>query len=204
MSCWGIALSLYHVAADLHAQRVILDHSLGKSPLPLMIKSMTWQYNLYKKTTPNTESDDKGSILPILRAWHIPSGCKEISCSICCWMPWLTIWVFASESGLSRKSRLWGHWRQFLNSRLCDPRMGSSSVIITDLQHATVTYTTTATNSLGVVSLLHFENPIWERFSIFSIRNTLVFVWLGYLWIWDRFQAIGIPTMRWGMRLPNS
>ena len=88
--------------------------------------------------------------------------------------------------------------------RLCDPRMGSSSVVITDLQHATVTYNTTATNSLGVVSLLHFENPIWERFSIFSIRNTLVFVWLGYLWIWDRFQAIGIPTMRWGMRLPNS
>ena len=124
MSCWGIALSLYHEAADLHAQRVILDHSLGKSPLPLMIKSMTWQYKLYKKTTPNTESDDKGSILPILRAWHIPSGCKEISCSICCWMPWLTIWVFASESGLSRKSRLWGHWRQFLNRQAMWPPYG--------------------------------------------------------------------------------
>ena len=59
-------------------------------------------------------------------------------------------------------------------------------------------------NPLGVVSLFHFENPIQKRFSIFSIGNTLVFVWLGYLWIWDRFQAIGIPTMRWGMRLPNS
>ena len=136
MSCWGIALSLYHVDADLHAQRVILDHSLGKSPLPLMIKSMTWQYKLYKKTTPNTESDDKGSILPILRAWHIPSGCKEISCSICCWMPWLTIWVFASESGLSRKSRLWGHWRQFLNSQSVTPIWApqSSRATITDLQ----------------------------------------------------------------------
>ena len=65
MSCRGIAVSLYHVAAGLHAQRVIWDHSLGKSPEPLMIQSMTWQYKLYKKTILDTESDDKGPILPI-------------------------------------------------------------------------------------------------------------------------------------------
>ena len=87
--------------------------------------------------------------------------------------------------------------------RLCDPPYG----LLECSHHGLTTcdcHVQLPVNPLGVVSLLHFENPILELFSIFSIGNTLVFVWLGYLWIWDQFQAIGIPTMRWGMRLPNS
>ena len=136
MSVWGIALSLYHVAADPHAQRVIWDHSLGKSPAPLMINGNDLATQTVQKQHPTLSQMTRVQSCQSI-AWHIPSGCKEISCSICCWMPWLTIWVFASESGLSRKSRLWAHWRQFLNRQAVTPIWAPQvllSATITDLQ----------------------------------------------------------------------